>query len=204
MERVAEPAAIMNRLGLTIPMLEKIGAIAVLAGNIEYEIEMTVWALEGHNPAGKRHSMDGRPISDWIKALADVSSSLPTGNLKNLTVMWCQAAEPAFKCRNSIFHGVTLSSDSERVSFLKNPRWHGEIRKREFSRFHGDEHTLALMEQVFAVLYRVIVTIDWIVRYTHMEVGENTAKTLLSALREARSVSSELEDLAAAANHAKY
>jgi hypothetical protein len=201
MARVAEPEAIMNRLGLTAPMLAKIGAIAVLAGNIEYETETTIWALEGHDPAGKRHSMDGGRIRDGIKALADMSSSLPPGDFKNLVATWCQAAEPAFKCRNSIFHGVTLGGDRERVSFLKNPRWQGEIRKRELPRFHAGEHTLALMEQVFAVLYRVIVTIDRLVRHTDMEVSHNTAQTLLSALREARSVSSELEDLAAAVSH---
>lgn len=201
MARVAEPEAIMNRLGLTASMLARIGAIAVLASNIEHETETTIWALDGHDPAGKRHSMDGRPMRGGIKALADASSSLPPGDFKDLVATWCQAAEPAFRCRNSVFHGMTIGGDSERVSYLNNPRWQGEIRKGKLSRFHAGEHTLALMEQVFAVLYRVIVTIDWLVRHTDMEVSHNTAKTLLSALREARSISSELEDLAAAVNH---
>ena len=201
MARVAEPGAIMNRLGLTASMLAKIGAIAVLAANIEYETETTIWALETHDSASKRHSMGRHPMRGGIKALADASSSLPPGNFKDLVATWCQAAEPAFKCRNTIFHSMTISDDSEQVSFLKNPRWQGEIRKRELARFHTGEHTLALMEQVFAVLYRVIVTIDRLVRHTDMEVSHNTDKTLLSALREAKTVSSELRDLAAAVNH---
>ena len=71
------------------------------------------------------------------------------------------------------------------------------MRKREPSGFHVGEQSLALVEQVFAVLYRVLVTIEWIVCQRNMEVAENTAKTLLSALREARLASQMFEDLAA-------
>ena len=198
MARVAEPAPILNRLGLTAPMLTKIGAIAVLASKIEYETEMTVSALWGHDSVDKRHSMDGCLISDWIKALAKISSSLPPSEFKNLIAMWCQAAEPAFTCWNSIFHAIILDADSEWARPLKNLRRPGEMRKREPYEFHVGEHSLALMEQVFAVLYRVLVTIEWTVCQRNMEVAEYTAKTLLSALREARSASQVFEDLAAA------
>ena len=65
------------------------------------------------------------------------------------------------------------------------------------SEFHVGEHSLALMEQVFAVLYRVLITIEWIVCRRNMEVAENTTKALLSALREARLASRVFEELAA-------
>jgi hypothetical protein len=198
MARVAEPAPILNRLGLPAPMLSKIGAITVLARTIEYETEMTVSALGGHDPLDKHHSIERRVVGDWIEALAQISSSLPPSAFKNLIAMWCQAAEPAFKYWNSIVHAITLDAHSEWAKSMKNLRRHGEMRKVEPSGFHVGEHSLALMEQVFAVLYRVLVTIEWIVRQRNMEVAENTAKTLLLALREARVASRVFENLAAA------
>jgi hypothetical protein len=196
MARVAEPAPILNRLGLTTPMLSKIGAITVLARTIAYETEMTVSALEGDDLVGKRHAIEGCLTGDRIKALSQISSSLPPSEFKNLIVMWCQAAEPAFKCWNSIVHAITVDAHNEWGRSAKNLRRPGEMRKREPSEFHAGDHSLALMEQIFAVLYRVLVTIEWIVCQRNMEVAENTAKTLLSALREAKSASRVFEDLA--------
>jgi hypothetical protein len=198
MARVAEPAPILNRLGLTTPMLSKIGAIAVLVSTIQHETEMTVMVLGGHAPVDKDHSIEVHLTGDWIKELAKLGSSLPSGEFKNLIAMWCQAAEPAFKCWNSIVQGIALDAHNEWATSLKHLRRHGEKRKREPFERHVGEQSLALMEQVFAVLYRVLVTIEWIGCQRHMAVAENTAKTLLSALREARSVSRVFEDLAAA------
>jgi hypothetical protein len=200
MARVAEPAPILNRLGLTTPMLSKIGAIAVLASTIQHETEMTVTVLGRHGPVDKRHSIEGHLTGDWIQELAHVGSSLPPGEFKDLIVQWCQAAESAFRCWNSIVQAMALDAHNEWAMSLKHLRRHGEKRKREPSALHVGEQSLALMEQVFAVLYRVVVTIEWVGCQRNMEVAENTAKTLLSALREARSVSRMFEDLAAASS----
>jgi hypothetical protein len=197
MARVAEPAHILNRLGLTAPTLSKIGAIAVLANTIAYETEMTVSVLDGHAPADKRRSIEACLIDNRIKELAEVGSSLPPSEFKDLIAMWCQAAEPAFKCWNSVLHAMTLDAHNEWARSVKHLRRHGEMCKRDASEFHVGEQSLALMEQVFAVLYRVLVTLEWIVCQRNMEVAENTAKTLLAALREARLASRTLEDLAA-------
>jgi hypothetical protein len=178
-------------------MLSKIGAITVLARTIAYETEMTVSALKGPDPVNKRYAVEGCVTGDRIKALAQISSSLPPSEFRNLIAMWCQAAEPAFTCWNSIVHTITLDAHSEWARSVKHLRRHGAMCKRGASGFHVSEHSLALMEQVFAVLYRVLVTIEWIVRQRNMEVAENTAKTLLSALREAKSASRVFEDLAA-------
>jgi hypothetical protein len=198
MARVAEPAPILNRLGLTTPMLSKIGAIAVLASTIHYETEMTVTVLQGHDPVDKRHSIERGLIGDWIKDLANVGSSLPPGAFKNLIAMWCQVAEPAFKCWNGIVRAMALDAHKEWAISLKHLRRHGEKRKREPSELHVGEQSLALMEQVFAVLYRVLVTLEWVGCQRNMEIAENTANALLSALQEARLVSRVFEDLAAA------
>ena len=195
MARVAEPTTIMNRLSLTTPLLAKIGAIAVLASNVEHAAVRTVSILGRHDQSDKRHSLDERPISEWVRALAAIGSSLPPGDIKNLLAAWCQAAQSAFECRDRIFHGFALSDHSEWASSLKNPKCHSANRKRASSEVHAGEHTMALVEQIFAVLYRVLVTIEWVVRQRKVEIADNTARALLSALYEARSVSRELEDL---------
>jgi hypothetical protein len=95
---------------------------------------------------------------------------------------------------------MTLDAHNEWATSLKNLRRHSEKPKREPCELHVGKQSLALVEQVFAVLYRVLVTIEWVGCQTNMEVAENTAKTVLSALREARSVGRVLEDLAAASS----
>jgi hypothetical protein len=203
MARVAEPAAILNRLGLTTPILAKIGAIAILTSSIEHRTEMTVRALNEYNAAGQRHCMNGCPsgIGDWIKALAEVGSALQPGNLKMLMALWCQAAETALTCWNRIVHACIPSTGSEATSALKLPRRQTEIRKRALLTSRVDEHCLALMEQVFAVLYRVLLTIEGAVRQRHMDIAENTVRTLLTALREACVTCREVEGTASEPHH---
>jgi hypothetical protein len=95
---------------------------------------------------------------------------------------------------------MALDAHNEWATSLKHLRRHSEKRTGEPCELHVGKQSLALVEQVFAVLYRVLVTIEWVRCQTNMEVAENTAKTVLSALREARSVGRVLEDLAAASS----
>lgn len=86
--------------------------------------------------------------------------------------------------------------------FAKGLRWGGVNRKREFSDFHADPHTLGLVHAAFYVAFRSILEIE---RQARGEENHfDCSGMLLSALREANSIATELENLAAAVNHEKY
>ena len=70
---------------------------------------------------------------------------------------------------------------------MRNPRWHGEQRKREFGDFWADEYSVNLVSESFAVLLRIVMEI---------EEGKSALVTIasplaLKALREARSILGE-------------
>jgi hypothetical protein len=135
-----------------------------------------------------------------IKRLEDAGPTVAIPELGSLIKSWCRTAGPAFRCRNSIFHGVTIKMGNV-AWFGSNPLWEGELRNRPFSDFHADEHTLNLLQAAFGVLFRSIITIE---RAAHGEASENAASELIPPLRQAWSVVIELERLAAAVNHEKY
>ena len=200
MRKLGDVTALLSKLGLTDPMLHRIGSVAVLASNIEYWTERAIWRVEGIDPTGMRPSTDGKPISALIKQLEDCGSNVSIPELRTLIETWCRASSPAFRCRNSIFHGVTIRLGNA-PWFAKNPSWNNEVRKRSFSDFHADEHTLSLLQAAFGVLFRSIVKIE---RTTRGEAVDDIVSEFLPALKETRSVVVELEDLAAAVNHEKY
>jgi hypothetical protein len=70
---------------------------------------------------------------------------------------------------------------------MRNPKWHGEIRKREFGDLWAEEGTLDLVREAMAVLLRII----------HQLTGDNVSlkeigsPLALKALAMARSVLGE-------------
>lgn len=199
----ADPLMMSKRLGLNQSMLGSIGLIASFAGNIEYRLEFALWALQGYDPKGRSHPKDGLPVSALIDEFKAQSSHIENTELCEVIRMWCEAAKPAFKCRNAIMHGISLPWSDQSATFMRNPRIYGELRKREYSEFHADEHTLTLMEGAFATLLRAIALIqNW--ANDAAKPDQDTFAAMMKALRDARSISVELVDLAAAVNHEKY
>ena len=199
-ETMGDAGPLLAKLRFTDTMLGLIGGIAVLASNTENWTERAIWRVEGIDPAGKRPSTDAKQISELIRQLANAGGTLPAGEMKDFIELWCRAAEPAYRCRNSIFHGVTLPLGSS-PWFAINTAWHGAVRKRPFSDFHADDNTLSLLQGAFGVLLRSIVTI---VKATDNRLSADGRERDFAALRTATSVVIELADLAAAVNHEKY
>ncbi len=196
------PSRYRSAYGLTPSMLSKIGSLAVLCGNIEYWLEAAIWGLKNENVKGKHPSTDNKPVTELINQLRKCASEQDTEYFSNFIKAWCAAAEPAFHCRNSIFHGVTLSFNGSPPSFIRNPRWSGEYRKRNPASFLADEHILGLIETVYDILLRGILIIHNISK-DEMFIDQ-IPSDFPSNLREARSVATEISDLPAAMNHEKY
>jgi hypothetical protein len=206
MNEQQEAQAIYDWLGLTPTMLRRIGGVAVLSGNVEFWAERALWALTEENPAGVRPSTDGQPMSRIIARIAEAAQSVADPTFETLIATWAQAAAPAFQCRNTIFHGVTISFQPGSASFLTKTRWAEEERRQRGKAikrggdFVADDHTLQLLEEVVAVVLRGVLAIR------KVAAGEAHLKgtQLLASLRRARSVANEIVDLVAAVNHEKY
>lgn len=165
---------------------QKIAAIIAYSGHIEYCIERVIWKLDGTDPRGTFPRTDTKPITDLIKMLEKLVSSMPADQAKVMMEAWCAAALSGAKIRHNIAHGVPLKL-GETLTFVRNPQWHGESRKREFGDFWADEHTLLMVTASLATLLRIIVLIE----KGEVSMTELADPVCVKALREAKSILGE-------------
>lgn len=188
---------------LTPKRLREVGAITVLVGSIEFQLERALWALEGELVAGQKPSTDTKPVSLLIDNLSTVVERIADPELKRVVKLWTQIAKPAFKCRNCILHGLAIIYSKSIAEFITNTRWEGEIRKRDSSSFHVNEYTLALLSSVFQNLLNSIIAIKEVVE-GKIKLSSFFTKDYVAAMTNHRSLANEIVDLAGAVNHEKY
>lgn len=148
-----------EKWGLNLQTGQKVASIIAFSGAIEYYLERAIWKLQGLDPKGRRPFTDAEPITKMIDILFETISLLPSKDLKIMLETWCSACKSGFIIRNNIAHGVPMKIGNTLI-FCRNPRWHGEQRKREFGDFWADEHTLSMVCEAFAVLLRVIAEVE--------------------------------------------
>ncbi len=186
MEDYGQADLLQVHLGLTPEVSSKIAAIITFAGAIEYFLERALWRLHGVDPKGIRPDTDARKISDLIGMLATYGEALTADDHRAFVATWCSAANSGFVVRHNIAHGVPLKM-GETLAYMRNPRWEGEIRKRDFGDFWADVHTLGLVREAMAVLYRSIA----LLAKDDTGVADVATEQAKRAVRKARSVLSE-------------
>ena len=164
----------------------KLAAIIIYSGDIEYYLELAIWRLKNIDPKGIRPVTDSKNISDLIKLFEGCAPEATEKHKVHWISTWCKAARSAYLIRNNIAHGLTVPMETQ-ISFMRNPRWHGQERKRPFGDFWCDPHTLDFTADSFATLRRMIGTLA-MTKQTLDDIGNKTA---LRALNEARSILGE-------------
>jgi hypothetical protein len=188
-----------QRLGLSPSVGQKIAAIVTFSGSIEHYLERALWKLKKIDPQGIRPDTDSKMISDLIAMLESFAATLALGDERLLLEGWCAAARSGFVVRHNVVHGLPVRL-GDKLGYMRNSRWHGEIRKREFGDFWAEEGTLDLVREAMAVLLRII----------HQLAGndvllEDIASPLaLKALVMARSVLGEFASQNYNPSHEKY
>src|SRR5271165_6682531 len=71
---------------------QKIAAVIIFGGSIEYFLEQAIWRLKKIEPKGIRPETDAKMITDLIAMLRTFAMTLPTGNERELLETWCEAA----------------------------------------------------------------------------------------------------------------
>ncbi|CTQ50724.1 hypothetical protein JDO7802_02751 [Jannaschia donghaensis] len=183
-------ASLMDKtLGLDEITAPKVASIIVHAGNIEHHLERAIWILEKIEPKGIRPKTDLKPITNLISMLEKYAETVPEDDVRTFLQTWSKATRSGFIIRHNIAHGVSFKMEKSLV-FSRNPRWHGELRKREFGDLWCEPYVLDLIRESFATLLRIIAAIAT----TDRSLGDIASPLAQSAVREARSILGEFAD----------
>lgn len=112
---------------------------------------------------------------------------------------WCGTARSGFVIRHNIAHGVSVKA-GETLGYARNPRWHGELRKREFGAFWADEYTLDLVREALAVLLRVIMHLS----HDDVSLKDVASASAMKAIKLASSVLGEFASETYNPSYEKY
>lgn len=183
-------ASLMDEvLGLDEVTAPKVASIVVHAGNIEHHLERAIWILEKIDPKGTRPKTDSKPITNLISMLEKYAETVPNDDIRSLLQTWSKATRSGFIIRHNIAHGVSFKME-ESLVFSRNPRWHGELRKREYGDLWCELYILDLIRESFATLLRVIGAIAT----TDRSLDDIASPLALCAVTEARSILGEFAD----------
>jgi hypothetical protein len=161
-EKAAEYLAIIERWGFNSAILQRIGAFVILWGLFETKLEPAVWVLRDESIAGVRPSTDGAPLCDLIAALGEGSEKLDP-SVRDVLKKAATAATDLTDYRHSLIHGNMMPSDGM-PSFLRNPPWHGEIRKRRSGEAFVTETLLDMAIDCAGTLCRIVLATPAAVR----------------------------------------
>lgn len=107
-----------------------IGAFVVAYGLFETRLERALWALQEQSVKGVRPFTEKMNSESQFKMLAEGNAKL-SAKCNEVLRIAALAAEDLNEYRNSLVHGYLLSFGAGSTpSFLKNPAWDGEQRKK--------------------------------------------------------------------------
>lgn len=183
--------------------VRELGEIATLAGSIEFRVERIIWLLSSENVAGVYPTTDARPISALIISINNLSENITDISFRKTVKLWTAIATLAFRCRNSILHGLVVVYDEHNAEFKTNTSWEGEVRKRKRASFHLTDHTLGLLSEIFQLLYDNILATECILE-NRLNYRDFFTDNILQNMSKHYSIVNEIVDLAAAYSSEKY
>lgn len=199
---VGNAAHILTRLsgwGFPREVQQRLGALAVVWGVFEANLETTLWALKGEQVKGARPSTDKTSVADWIKELGQAWPHFtPLAN--EVFHAASLAAFDLMEYRHAVMHGWMLPSLTM-PTFIRNPAWNGEVRKRPSHDAHVDANLLEMALDGAWVLCRFV--------FAAREACTDPAKikafeALKPDVTRVRGQVSELRHLTALVNSEKY
>lgn len=139
-ERSLNVLAHLADWGLPREVLQRIGALGIVWGIFELNLETTLWALHDEKVAGVHPTTDKTSISQWIDAMGKRSSKLNAEG-QDMLRLAATAAKDLMEYRHALVHGWLITFPKTPI-FLRNPRWNKEVRNRQSSVAHVDENLL--------------------------------------------------------------
>ena len=178
---------------------QRMGVLGIVWGVFETTLESTLLALRNESVSGVRPSTDKTTVSEWIKALGEAATEFEH-DVQDQLHLTSLAANDLMEYRHALVHGWLIPFPAG-PTFIRNPRWNGELRKRPSSDAHVSENLLDMAIDTAWVLCRVI-------HATRAACIDASKVQRLLALKpeiaRARSQASELRHLTDLLNHEKY
>jgi hypothetical protein len=185
--------------GFAPEVQQRLGALGVVWGLFERNLETTLWALRDENVTGVRPSTDKTSISQWIQLMGENSAKL-TPDAQEVMHLASVVAKDLMEYRHAVVHGWLLPFQTM-PGFIRNPRWNGEVRNRPSSDAHVDENLLDMAIDAAWVLCRVVFA----ARAACTDPKQTATLTALKPeVLRAKSEANELRHLTALMNHEKY
>jgi hypothetical protein len=198
-ENSANILAHLSGWGFPPEVQQRIGALAVVWGVFEANLETTLWALRDEQVKGTRPSTDKTSAGDWIKELGKEWPQFPP-EAREVLCSASLAAVDLMDYRHALMHGWMLPSPTM-PTFIRNPSWNGEIRKRPSHDAHVDANLLDVALDCAWVLCRFVFA----ARAACADPAKVKALVALKRdIARVRSQASELRHLTELMNHEKY
>lgn len=190
----------LNSWGFDISILSRLGAFAVAWSVFETNLETALWACRGDKVDKVRPWTDDHSVSAQIKELSRDWPQL-SETAKEVLRAASDGAHHLMEYRHAIMHGAMCPSEDMMPSFIRNPRWHGEIRKRPSHVAHVDEALLGLAINSAWFLCRVVFRVKEVCEdLSKMQLLENMKADVVRS----RSQAGELRYLTELMNSEKY
>jgi hypothetical protein len=98
---------------------------------VENQIEHAIWAVTEEEPAGNRPSTDRQQISERLATLGEKSAVHPDVMVQKAGQLVAAIGKDITEYRNAIAHGWIMGPEVGGPSFVSNPTWFGELRRRK-------------------------------------------------------------------------
>lgn len=199
-QRAQSIIASVTDWGITPEIQKRLGVFGVVWGMFETNLENAVHSLRNERIGpGVRPSTDATPIADWIKVLGQPSTRIPAGR-HGLMEYASLAAIDLMEYRHAVVHGwLVPAKDLGFSSFIRNPRWKGETRKRPSNEAYVSERLLDIAIDACWVLCQFV----WVVRVACERPEKADLGSMVGDVARARFQALELRHLAEIMNEEK-
>ena len=153
-ERSRQIGQVLETWGFSQEVRQRVGALAVLWGAFESNLETALWALRGELVAGVRPSTDKTSVGNWVQELGYIWPNM-TQDANDVLRAASLAAADLMAYRHAIMHGAMIP-DAAMPSFIRNPSWHQEVRARPSHSAHVSENLLDMAIDAAWVLCEVV------------------------------------------------
>lgn len=188
-------------LGLRPNHLMFMGAFITVYGMFETTLERALWVLKEDKIEGVRPFTEQMSTKEQFKMLGDGSAKL-SDKCNSILMVAAQASEDLSEYRNSLVHGYILSYGPDSVPcFMKNPSWHGEVRKKSVGDAYIDE---PIQELVLIAAWNILALVQQVERVFTDHTAQQTIETMEKDVDRAKSYANEARNLRSLMNHEKY
>ncbi|EAQ55941.1 hypothetical protein [Vibrio sp. MED222] len=188
-------------LGLQPSHLKMMGAYITVYGMFETTLERALWTLSEIKVEGVRPFTEKMNTEAQFKMLSDGNPKL-TSKCNAILNVAAHAARDLNEYRNSLVHGYLLSFGPDSVpSFMKNPRWYGEDRKKAVGDAYIDEPVQDLVLIAVWNLFELVSNVEKI--FTDPK-AQKAIEDMKENVDRAQSYANEARHLRSLMNHEKY